>query len=383
MSRTRANHQVSTAEKHLVLLPSVWLVFLVFPLMAVFHTPASPFLKGAAILGIALFALIYVMSWVRPILLPRFSRLTNTLLWAALALITLIPLGLSAPAATAFTAPFFIAMFSFRLPLRLGLLTGVGVALLTLIPTLLTVHDTQDLWLLLAVLLPGFLIITVSRYTMDRSEATHRLRHELQLAHQRESVGRDVHDILGHSLTVISVKTQLARRLLDTDPNRAHKELDEILDLTRESLAAVRTTVSELRAPELSVQLLQCRSALRAAGITAHIPSGVPELQPEHRAAFAWILREAVTNVIRHSGAATCTVSVTHTSLTVVDDGVGFSTRPRHGDTALAHATSASFMGGNGLRGMRERAQRAGLNVQVSSPAPGLKRGTRVMVEAT
>ena len=247
-------------------------------------------------------------------------------------------------------------------------------------------------------------------------------------------MGRDVHDILGHSLTVVSMKVQLAQRLLTTDPQRAAQELDDVLVLTRDSLTDVRSTVGKLREPELSVQLVQARAALRSAGITPHLPDTVPSIDPARRSAFAWILREAVTNTVRHSAASSCRVTLTPTTLTVTDDGMGLAradddaapaprTDPasrtaadgaimsssragaasdgaadvagsgRSGDdTGLgrvrngAAATSSSVLRGNGLpgnglRGMRERAEAAGLRLAVISPVAGADGGLRIVVE--
>ena len=236
------------------------------------------------------------------------------------------------------------------------------------------------------------------------------------------------------SLTVVSMKVQLAQRLLTTDPQRAAQELDDVLVLTRDSLTDVRSTVGKLREPELSVQLVQARAALRSAGITPHLPDTVPSIDAARRSAFAWILREAVTNTVRHSAASSCRVALTPTTLTITDDGVGLartdddavpappsdaatralvddvvmspvragtgsggaaddagsvrigdSTGPGHVRNGAAAASSSVLRGdglpGNGLRGMRERAEAAGLRLTLTSPVVDTDGGLRIVVE--
>lgn len=356
-----------------VLYASVWLVFLLFPISNVLSAPVSDGLKALGLTGIGLFAVLYVISWIYEVPFPRRSTLVNALFWC---LILLLPLALVAPAArltTTFIAPFFVAVCAFRLSMKGAIIAAAVVALITITPWLILYPPREWFWPLVGIL-PAFMLLLVSRWVMERSMVREELQRELKLAQQRESVGRDVHDILGHSLTVVSMKVQLAKRLMATDPERAAQELDDVLVLTRDSLTDVRSTVGKLREPELSVQLVQARAALRSAGITPHLPSTVPTITPPWRATFAWILREAVTNVVRHSAASSCWVTLTSTTLTITDDGAGLGCE-RDG------ANAASSVPGNGLRGMRERAERAGLKLTVTSPVEGKDRGTRIVVE--
>lgn len=356
-----------------VLYASVWLVFLLFPISNVLSAPVSDGLKALGLTGIGLFAVLYVISWIYEVPFPRRSTLVNALFWC---LILLLPLALVAPAArltTTFIAPFFVAVCAFRLSMKGAIIAAAVVALITITPWLILYPPREWFWPLVGIL-PAFMLLLVSRWVMERSMVREELQRELKLAQQRESVGRDVHDILGHSLTVVSMKVQLAKRLMVTDPERAAQELDDVLVLTRDSLTDVRSTVGKLREPELSVQLVQARAALRSAGITPHLPSTVPTITPPWRATFAWILREAVTNVVRHSAASSCWVTLTSTTLTITDDGAGLGCE-RDG------ANAASSVPGNGLRGMRERAERAGLKLTVTSPVEGKDRGTRIVVE--
>ncbi|RLZ04485.1 histidine kinase [Kocuria tytonicola] len=370
-------------ERSDLLYAVVWLVFLLFPATALVQSTASTGLKTLGLTGLVLFAVLYTVSWVRQILVPQVGPLLNAVLWSAVLVLALLLVVPASPWAPSSTAPFFVALFVFRLPLRQGVPASVVVALLALVPALTLLPRDQLVWPLFAVL-PAWLIILASRVAMERSEAHERLTRELAVSRQREEVGRDVHDILGHSLTVITVKAQLAQRLVETDPQRAVAELDDVLALSREALTDVRSTVDRMRELDLGVELVQARAALRAAGITPHLPSSVPALDPTTRSAFAGILREAVTNVVRHSGASRCRVTLTGTSLRVADDGARARGLVPTGDAASscsgnaeAEAREPELREGNGIRGMRERARAAGCEVTVTRNPRG---GTTVEV---
>ena len=415
-----------------LLFATVWLVFLVIPAAALLQSDESVWATALGLLGLVLFAGLYTVSWIRHILVPRLSVLGNAALWCVVLLVPLTLLLPASPWGMTYMAPFFVAVCAFRLPLRQGILAALLIELAALVPLLMLLPREQWFWPLFG-LVPSGLIILLSRFAVERSETHERLARELEVSRQREAVGRDVHDILGHSLTVITVKTQLAQRLVETDPQRAVAELDDVLALSREALTDVRSTVGKLRDLDLGVELVQARAALRAAGITPHLPSSVPPLDAATRSAFAWILREAVTNVVRHSGAAHCRVTVTSSSLRIADDGAraaGASTHhsartgtgarpddaapstscPRTDDAAadaltqdkVAHvgldterpvragdrgeapsscsgteestgagAAEPALREGNGIRGMKERARAAGCDVTVARDPRG------------
>lgn len=357
-----------------VLYASVWLVFLVFPISIVLSAPVSSGLRALGLTGIGLFAVLYVISWIFEYPFPRRGEPINSLFWCAVLLVPLALVVPSAGLAVTYVTPFFVAVCAFRLSMKGAVIAAGVIALLAMTPWLILYSPQEWFWPLVGIS-PAFMLLLVSRWVIERSMIREELQRELRLAQQRESVGRDVHDILGHSLTVVSMKVQLAKRLMATDPERAAQELDDVLVLTRDSLTDVRSTVGRLREPELSVQLVQARAALRSAGITPNLPSTVPSIEAPWRATFAWILREAVTNAVRHSSASSCSVTLTSTTLTITDDGVGLSF-DRDGANA-----AASSVPGNGLRGMRERAEKAGLVLTVTSPVEGKSQGTRIVVE--
>jgi two-component system sensor histidine kinase DesK len=168
---------------------------------------------------------------------------------------------------------------------------------------------------------------------------------ELAVADERNRFARDLHDILGHSLTVITVKAELANRLLDVDRDRARAELDDLERLSRDALADVRRAVEGYRDLTLPGELARARVALQAADIEAEIPNSTDDVPTHLRELFAWTVREGVTNVIRHSGANSCSVRLGPSGVEVADDGGG----PAPGCDGQ----------GNGLAGLRERASAA------------------------
>jgi two-component system sensor histidine kinase DesK len=189
-------------------------------------------------------------------------------------------------------------------------------------------------------------------------------RARLAVVEERERFGRDLHDILGHSLTVIAMKSELAGRLVAGDPERAAAEIADVERLAREALADVRHTVAGVREVTLVGELSAARTALLAAGIEPDLPNAVDEVPGELRETYGYLVREAVTNVVRHSGASRCTVHAGAWGLEVVDDG-----------PAAGHAGTRQAGAGQGLVGLRARVQAAGLDFS-AAPLPG--RGFRV-----
>lgn len=172
----------------------------------------------------------------------------------------------------------------------------------------------------------------------------------LAVERERSRVARDIHDILGHSLTVVTVKAELAGRLVDVDPDRARTEIAEVEALARGALADVRATVAGYRGVSISGELAAARVALDAAGVAAELPGSTDAVPPERRELAGWVVREGVTNVLRHAGAAQCRIRLGAHGVSIEDDGVG---------------PTPGVPGGSGLAGVRERAEAAGGAVTV------------------
>jgi two-component system sensor histidine kinase DesK len=233
----------------------------------------------------------------------------------------------------------------------------VLVAATTYGATLLVSGWHEDRGLLFGILVAGLAIWGISQ-AINRNIEVLAVREEnarLELDDQRNRFARDLHDILGHSLTVITVKAELAQKLLDVDPERARAEVADLERLSRDALADVRRAVEGYRELTLPGELARARMALSAAEIEADLPNSTDDVPGSLRELFAWTVREGVTNVIRHSKASRCTVRLTASSVEIRDDGAG----------------PGASIPGNGLTGLRERAAAVGGAVITTALEPG------------
>jgi two-component system, NarL family, sensor histidine kinase DesK len=185
----------------------------------------------------------------------------------------------------------------------------------------------------------------------------------LAAENERIRIARDLHDLLGHSLTTITVKAGLARRLGTVDQDRANEEIAAVESLARQALTDMRAAVSNYRDVSLSRELATGRELLRAAGITADLPKAIDVVGPEHQELFGWVVREGLTNIVRHAHASTVCVRLSESTVEIVDDGVG-------GPVSV----------GNGLAGLRERVAAAG---GVLDAGPRQPKGWRLRVALT
>ncbi|MDP9118382.1 MAG: histidine kinase, partial [Actinomycetota bacterium] len=183
----------------------------------------------------------------------------------------------------------------------------------------------------------------------------------LAAENERSRIARDLHDLLGHSLTAITVKTGLARRLAErSEADRALAEIREIEVLARRTLADVRAAVAGHRDVTLAGELATSREVLRASGINAELPGSVDVVDPAFSEVFGWVLREGVTNLVRHSRAGQCEVTIGARWIEINDDGVGGTCGAGNGLTGLNERMAA--IGGTAVarpteRGWRLRAE--------------------------
>ena len=205
-----------------------------------------------------------------------------------------------------------------------------------------------------------------------RAELAH-----LAVLEERERIARDLHDTLGHSLSLIALKSELAGRLLPADPDRAGQEIADVEVAAREALASIRETVRGYRRPSLDGELAAMVGALEAAGIDPIVERSPVSVPVAADALLAWAVREGVTNVMRHSQATRCIIRVGADAelvfAEVLDDGVG---EDRDRDPA-APGRSASRAGGSGLTGLADRVSGQG-GIVTAGALPG--RGYRLRV---
>lgn len=190
----------------------------------------------------------------------------------------------------------------------------------------------------------------------------------MAIVEKRARFSRDLHDVLGHSLTVVAVKSELARKLVPIDQGRAITELADIERLTRSALADLRSAVAGYREMDFEAELAGAHVAFAAAQIDAHLPSSGDAAASDSRELFGWVLRESVTNVIRHSHARACWVRITENELMVEDDGRGMV------GNASERIRSDRGSDGAGLRGIAERCEAVGAELlQDTSPHGGVR----------
>jgi two-component system, NarL family, sensor histidine kinase DesK len=221
-----------------------------------------------------------------------------------------------------------------------------------------------------AILVVGLSIFALKRVLQNNSALAQAQAELACMAAENERfrIARDLHDLLGHSLTTITVKAGLAARLGAPGQDRARQEqalqeIAEVETLARQALADMRAAVANYRDVTLTGELATGRQLLRAAGIAADLPRAVDMVDPAHQELFGWVVREGLTNIVRHAHASSCAIRLTASGVEITDDGVGGTAPP-----------------GNGLSGLRERVASAGGVVDAGPVEPT---GWRLRVRLT
>lgn len=357
-------------SRHGWLLAAVWLVFLGFPAVSVTEeTPDNLLLRLGGWALLLTFGLVYILGFISGQMGVHGCWTRRRYVWAFGGFAVMVGImallwPLIGPEVFGMSA-FLASLAAFGWPKGYAAPGVVGVGVVSATVLLLT-DDLADLWplLLVPMLIGGFGLLL--RRLMESDEHREDVQRTLAVAAERDRVARDVHDVLGHSLTVVSLKADLAERLIDIDPVRAKAEVAAIRSQARQSLAEIRATVAGLRVTRLSDEREAAADALRAAGIEATLPRDYDVVDPAHRITMAWALRETTTNVIRHSGATRVDVGWGPTWLEVTDDGRGLRGRRE----------------GSGLTGLRERLSQVGGHLDIDDGFAGASGpGTRVRVE--
>ena len=359
------------------LLPQfIWLTFLGFPLLTIVTLPVGQMLLGLLVL--AAFVVVYATAFYH--LDPALGL--GWRVGAAVALLALIGAEWAISGVDALSMLLYVdawVFFTFLGATRVFTLIATITVLYVLTPS------GQRAGFIVGATILYFFVLG-SRTAREERARREELASQLAIINERERVARDVHDALGHSLTAIIIKSQVAARMVKAAPERAAAELKEITDIARGSLAEIRETVSGLRASDPGSELASAASALESAGIDATLPTPeeVERIEVSRRILLAWVIRELATNVLRHSKATRCWIELSPNGLTVNDDGVGIPGAQPSGD-------ESDVVLGNGLRGIRERLADFGAAMRVSTcqhplpDAPGQPRtpGTTVEVSFT
>lgn len=341
------------------LMAAVWMVFLIFPVLSLLRSDAAFGRLALGWIATASFAVLYVVgfilgmrgSWGKP--LPA----VITLFW--------VQIGCAAATIPAIETqalgflPYLMAYATYGLRGRWHWAATIGGVVLAAVVVFATGRIADHMQLFVVVLLMAA-VNTINSWLIGRSVDADRVRVALATSEERTSIARDVHDLLGHTLTAVKLKAELAERLVDHDPERARHELAQIVHLTGEAIAGVRSTVTGIRSVALAEQLEASTVALETAGLRVEVDGDASALSPAQSLPAGWILRESTTNILRHARATTVRISLAPGVVAIEDDGRGIDAPA-----------------GNGLRGMAERAAAAGAALAVDGAPAG---GTRVSV---
>jgi two-component system, NarL family, sensor histidine kinase DesK len=348
---------------------AVWLIYVVQPVASVFkHQYGVLYIAGAVAITV-----VYCGVFLCVVGAPHVRRTVS--LWRIVPLFALAALACVVYDGAKWNALWIyvsaacgLALADRRVAVRAVVAAGACFLLFSWIG-----HDNESdlLITLLPVLLVGFAMIGFRM----QIELTRQLRAaretvaQLAASEERLRLARDMHDLTGQSLSMITLKSELAGRLLTRLPasqerDRVRDEIEQVAAVSRQTLHDIREAISGYRRPTLAVEIITARTALEAAGVTPHndacltLLSGTFDAEAE--AALAWCLREAVTNVIRHSGARNCHISLTRRpcslSVTVRDDGRG---------------CAGPSTNGTGLHGMTERLTAVGGDVEIAPRTSG------------
>jgi len=336
-----------------------WLVCLIFPLAALVRNPLPVWhlaLGGVALVG---FAASYTwLMWPHPA--SQGARLrarsrSSFLLFVALSVLVLVFSVLDNPA-WLWLLIGVSAIAGLLLPLRSAFAV---VVLFTLFPLflMLKIHGGfagVDLWWLIALMLLvrglGLDMIGVARMgsAIRELQSARRELARLAVIEERERLSRDLHDLLGQTLSMITLKSELARHLVKEDPERCAQELAEIERVSRQTLREVRKTVTGYRQPTLAYELDGARQLLEAARVECVVEQTTGDLPPDLDTILAWTVREGVTNAIRHSRTQRCLIRLTRNQGMV--EAVVLNDGERQEDQRDKRTSQ-----GLGLSGLRER----------------------------
>ncbi|MFJ7629967.1 sensor histidine kinase [Streptomyces sp. NPDC097595] len=327
----------------------IWLAFMSAPVKDLLDGHHTPWATALGTFGL----LVFVGSYLILVYRHTSKALDPVRVRSAIAFLGTLAVVLSLTLGTPWLVLFVYVSVSVGATLPLSIARWlIPVVTAVLIAIGLTGEHPREITTALAfpALLGGFAMTGIRqmiRTTIQLREARATVA-QLAANEERLRLARDLHDLLGHSLSLITLKSELAGRMLPDRPELAAAQVADIEQVSRQALVDVRSAVTGYRRPTLPGELAGARTALAAAGVDADIPADVPDGLPEKaEEVLAWGLREAVTNVVRHSGARRCTVTLTPRQtldgrvleLTVADDGRG----------------AAGTTPGNGLTGLTER----------------------------
>ena len=345
-----------------------------FILIAISNTGEAELVKNNLILCTPLYQICMVLFFAAntmPQLIPVKNTVLRTALWCVLVtvpigyIIALYPQGSAGILYS--MSPMWAALWlmNVHVPFKLGVKTAVGIAVVFTAnyfvgvvgqgylddsPTIpfpaLAGDKALNGFFLFDICTTFYVVAYFVGRSMHKSREHKAIEKELGILSERERIARDVHDVLGHSLTIVNLKAELAAKLVETNAPAAQEQMRQVAQLSRQALAEVHSTVTRLRVPDLEGEILASSRALETAGIQASLPDATTaaNIAGMNSSLFSWALRETVTNIVRHSHATYATVRLNPTGLEVTDNGIGIGDAPCK----------------SGLTGLRTRIEDAG-----------------------
>jgi len=340
--------------------PYVWVVFYILPFYFIFRS-SSPYEVAIGIIMIMAFFGCYVLSFVSKGWLVYFWTSIQILISVTMTvLFGYVYFGL------------FLAFFIGNIHHRAGFITLYTIHLITTLVTINYGFATKNPIMItqipfVLVSLIAVILLPVTTYFRNKREllevqledANKRIS-ELVKLEERQRIARDLHDTLGQKLSLIGLKSDLAGKLIDKDPAGAHAEIQDVRQTARHALKEVREMVTQMRGTSLEDEMFRVKQILKAAFIECHVEGDLKltntSLLVEN--VISMCLKEAVTNVVKHSSATLCSICIipsrTELTVKVMDNGVGLT-------------NEAMCKRGNGLRGMKERLEFVNGSMEIRS----------------
>jgi two component system sensor kinase len=374
-----------------------------FILIAISNTGEAELVKNNLFLCTLLYqtcAALFFVAHTMPSLIPVKNTVLRTALWCVLVtvpigyVIALYPQGIAGMLYT--ISPLWVALWlmNLHIPFKLGVKTAVAIAVVFTTnyfvgvvgqgyfdnaPTapfpVVSGDKTLNGFFIFDIVTTFHIIAYFVGRSMHKSREHKAIEKELGILSERERIARDVHDVLGHSLTIVNLKAELASKLVETNTPAAQEQMRQVAQLSRQALAEVHSTVTRLRVPDLEGEILASSRALETAGIQANLPDATTaaNIAGMNSSLFSWALRETVTNIVRHSHATYATVRLNSTGLEVTDNGIGIGDAPCK----------------SGLTGLRTRIEDAGGTLTLGNapehwlqqaPVAGVGDGCRIRI---
>ena len=374
-----------------------------FILIAISNTGEAELVKNNLFLCTLLYQICTVLFFAAntmPQLIPVKNTVLRTALWCVLVtvpigyVIALYPQGIAGMLYT--ISPLWVALWlmNLHIPFKLGVKTAVAIAVVFTTnyfvgvvgqgyfdnaPTapfpVVSGDKTLNGFFIFDIVTTFHIIAYFVGRSMHKSREHKAIEKELGILSERERIARDVHDVLGHSLTIVNLKAELASKLVETNAPAAQEQMRQVAQLSRQALAEVHSTVTRLRVPDLAGEILASSRALETAGIQADLPDATTaaNIAGMNSSLFSWALRETVTNIVRHSHATYATVRLNSTGLEVTDNGIGIGDAPCK----------------SGLTGLRTRIEDAGGTLTLGNapehwlqqaPVAGVGDGCRIRI---